>query len=73
MSILKLLIDLKNIKLFLLCIIIPCIGISILFKNSKSKKLNIKIRLKLNEKSSFFLIAVNIFNFEKPEIKLNLK
>ena len=43
MSILKLLIDLKNIKLFLLCIIIPCIGISILFKNSKSKKLNIKI------------------------------
>ena len=43
MSILKLLIDLKNIKLFLLCIIIPCIGISILFKTSKSKKLNIKI------------------------------
>ena len=43
MSMLKLLIDLKNIKLFLLCIIIPCIGISILFKNSKSKKLNIKI------------------------------
>lgn len=43
MSILKLLIDLKNIKLFLLCIIIPCIGISILFKNSKSKKINIKI------------------------------
>jgi len=35
--------------------------------------MNGKIRLKLNEKSSLFLIAVNIFNFEKPEIKLNLK